>query len=163
VLHGVWHFSFTVSDLDTSVAFYTERLGFELIHTQEQSNEYTRRLVGYPDAHLRIAQLVVPGQPRGLSSHDLELVQYLQPKGTRGEAEIRNPGAGHLALTVDDIHDRYQALTAAGVKFYSPPNDITAGINAGGFTCYFEDPDQIVLEMVQPPAHRLHPEEEVKQ
>jgi len=156
VLHGVWHFSFTVSDLDRSVAFYTERLGFELIHTQEQSNAYTRKLVGYPDAHLRIAQLVVPGQPRGLSSHDLELVQYLQPKGSRGEAEICNPGAAHLALTVDDIHLRYRELAAEGVKFYSPPNNITAGINAGGFTCYLEDPDQIVLEMVQPPARRLH-------
>jgi catechol 2,3-dioxygenase-like lactoylglutathione lyase family enzyme len=66
--HGVWHFSFTVSDLDASIAFYTEQLDFGLIHTQEQSNEYTRRLVGYPDAHLRVAQLVVPGQPRGLSS-----------------------------------------------------------------------------------------------
>jgi catechol 2,3-dioxygenase-like lactoylglutathione lyase family enzyme len=144
VLHGVWHFSFTVSDLDRSVAFYTGQLGFELIHTQEQSNDYTRKLVG---------------QPRGLSSHDLELVQYLQPRGTRGEAEICNPGAAHLALTVDDIHTRYEKLTAAGVRFYSPPNAITAGINAGGFTCYLEDPDQIVLELVQPPAHRLHPDQ----
>jgi catechol 2,3-dioxygenase-like lactoylglutathione lyase family enzyme len=159
VLHGVWHFSFTVSDLDRSVAFYTGQLGFQLLHTQEQSNDYTRKLVGYPDAHLRIAQLVVPGQPRGLSSHDLELVQYLQPRGTRGEAEICNPGAAHLALTVDDIHTRYEKLTAAGVRFYSPPNAITAGINAGGFTCYLEDPDQIVLELVQPPAHRLHPDQ----
>jgi catechol 2,3-dioxygenase-like lactoylglutathione lyase family enzyme len=155
MLHGVWHFSFTVADLDTSIDFYTGQLGFELIHTQEQSNDYTRRLVGYPDAHLRIAQLVVPGQPRGLSSHDLELVQYLQPVGTRGDAQICNPGAAHLAVAVDDIHARYQALTAAGVTFYSPPNDITAGVNAGGYACYFEDPDQIVLEMVQPPTHRL--------
>jgi catechol 2,3-dioxygenase-like lactoylglutathione lyase family enzyme len=159
MLHGVWHFSFTVSDLDKSVAFYTELLRFELIHTQEQSNAYTRSLVGYPDAHLRIAQLVVPGQPRGLSSHDLELVEYVRPKGTRGEAEICNPGAAHLALTVDDIHDRHTALTDAGVRFYSPPNVITAGVNEGGFTCYFEDLDQIVLEMVQPPVHRLHPAE----
>jgi catechol 2,3-dioxygenase-like lactoylglutathione lyase family enzyme len=154
-MHGVWHFSFTVSNLDTSIAFYTKQLDFELIHIQEQSNEYTQRLVGYPDAHLRIAQLVVPGQPRGLSSHDLELVEYLSPRGVRGDAGICNPGAAHLALTVDDIHARYERLTAAGARFYSPPNVITAGINEGGFTCYFEDPDQIVLELVQPPAHRL--------
>jgi catechol 2,3-dioxygenase-like lactoylglutathione lyase family enzyme len=155
MVQGVWHFSFTVSNLDASIAFYTNQLDLELIHTQEQSNEYTRRLVGYPDAHLRIAQLVVPGQPRGLSSHDLELVEYVAPLGVRGDPGICNPGAAHLAITVDDIHDRYERLTAAGVRFYSPPNAITAGINEGGFTCYFEDPDQIVLELVQPPAHRL--------
>jgi catechol 2,3-dioxygenase-like lactoylglutathione lyase family enzyme len=158
VLHGVWHFSFTVSDLDKSIAFYTDQLGLELIHTQEQSNEYTSKLVGYPQAHLRIAQLVVPGQPRGLSTHDLELVEYVQPRGTRGEAEICNPGAAHLALTVDDILDRYAKMTAAGVRFYSPPNAITAGVNTGGFTCYLEDPDRIVLELVQPPARRTQGE-----
>jgi hypothetical protein len=42
-------------------------------------------------------------------------------------------------------------LVAAGVQFFSPPNLITAGVNAGGFTCYFHDPDKIVLEILQPP------------
>ncbi|MDX6330670.1 MAG: lactoylglutathione lyase, partial [Streptomycetaceae bacterium] len=42
-----------------------------------------------------------------------------------------------------------------GVRFFSPPNAITSGINKDGWTCYFEDPDRIVLELVQPPAHRL--------
>lgn len=155
MIHGVWHFSFTVSDLDTSIAFYTGQLDFMLIHTQVQANEYTRQLVGYPDAHLRIAQLAVPGQPRSLSTHDLELVEYVAPRGVRQDAGICNPGAAHMAIAVDDIHARYMKLTAAGTRFFSPPNAITAGINEGGFTCYFEDPDQIVLELVQPPAHRL--------
>ena len=103
MLHGVWHFSFTVSDLDRSIEFYRDLLGFELVHTQEQANAYTRRLVGYPDASLRVAQFAVPGQPRGISTHDLELVQYLSPKGERGSREICNPGAAHMAMTVDDI------------------------------------------------------------
>jgi catechol 2,3-dioxygenase-like lactoylglutathione lyase family enzyme len=101
-LHGVWHFSFTVSDLDRSVAFYRDLLGFELVHVQEQDNAYTRRLVGFPDAVLRAAQLAVPGQPRGLSTHDLELVEYIEPKGSRGDGRINDPGAAHLAVTVED-------------------------------------------------------------
>ena len=35
---GVWHFSFTVSNLERSIAFYT-KLGLELLLTQEQANE----------------------------------------------------------------------------------------------------------------------------
>ena len=154
MLRGVWHFSFTVANLDRSILFYRDLLGFELIHTQEQANEYTRRLVGYPDASLRIAQFVIPGQPRGLSTHDLELVEYVVPRGTRGDSNICNPGAAHLALIVDDIQQRYERFVAAGVRFVSPPTYITAGINTGGYTCYFRDPDDIVLEMVQPPPHR---------
>ena len=53
---GVWHFSFTVADIERWVQSYRDLLGFELIHRQEQANEYTDRLVGYPGAHLRIAQ-----------------------------------------------------------------------------------------------------------
>ncbi len=157
MLRGIWHFSFTVADIERSIAFYRDLIGFELIHQQEQANEYTRRLVGYPDAHLKIAQFVVPGEPRGLSTHDLELVEYVRPKGARGDINICNPGAAHLAFAVDDIQERYRRLVAEGVKFFSPPNLITAGINLGGFTCYFHDPDTIVLEMLQPPPSRLPP------
>lgn len=154
-LHGIWHFSFTVADIERSIRFYRDLLGFELVHEQEQQNAYTSQLVGYANAHLKVAQFAVPGQPRGLSSHDLELVEYVNPRGTRGDTNICNPGAAHLAICVDDIQDRYEMLHSAGVQFNSPPTAITAGVNVGGFTCYFRDPDQIVLEMVQPPARRL--------
>jgi catechol 2,3-dioxygenase-like lactoylglutathione lyase family enzyme len=165
-MYGVWHFSFTVTDIERSVTFYRDVLGFELIHRQEQANEYTRRLVGYADAHLKVAQFALPGQPRGRSTHDLELLEFVAPRGVRGDIGICNPGAAHLAIGVDDIHDRYGRLIAAGVHFFSPPNLITAGINEGGFTCYFHDPDQIVLEMVQPPdvsrqALRVNPGAEI--
>ena len=154
-LRGVFHFSFTVSDLDRSVAFYRDLLGLELVHTQEQDNAYTRRLVGFPDAALRVAQLAVPGQPRGISTHDLELVMYVRPEGVRREGRINDPGAAHLAITVTDAWAAYERLTGAAVRFVSPPNAITAGVNVGGYACYFYDPDEIVLELLQPPAHRL--------
>lgn len=149
---GVWHFSFTVSDLAVSVAFYRDLLGFDVVHTQQQDNPYTRRLVGYADASLHIAQLRVPGQAPAASGHHLELVQYLSPVGSRGDDNICNPGAGHLALQTTDIHAAFEHLSARGVTFVSPPNEITAGINRGGFACYFKDPDNIVLELVQPPT-----------
>jgi catechol 2,3-dioxygenase-like lactoylglutathione lyase family enzyme len=152
---GIWHFSFTVSELDDAVDFYTDLLGFECIHRQEQDNEYTRRLVGYPDAHLRIAQLVVPGQPRGLSTHDLELVQFLSPIGERGDHNICNPGQAHLALTVEDLAAEYERLSQAGVEFFSEPNRITAGVNEGGGTVYFYGFDRLVHELVQPPPGRI--------
>jgi lactoylglutathione lyase len=154
-MHGVFHFSFTVSDIERSVAFYRDVLGLALVHRQEQANEYTRRFVGYPDAHLRVAQFAVPGEPRGVSTHDLELIEYVRPRGERRSPEMYHPGAAHLAFTVDDIERRHAELVATGVRFVSPPVSITAGANEGGFACYFADPDLITLELLQPPAHRL--------
>lgn len=148
---GVWHFSFTVADLDRSVDFYAGLLGMELVHRQEQDNDYTRALVGFPDARLRVAQLAVPGQPRGASSHDLELVEYVAPRAEPTDTQRNRPGAAHLAFAVADAPATYERLRDAGVSFVSPPQAITAGVNRGGYTCYFLDPDGITLELVQVP------------
>jgi catechol 2,3-dioxygenase-like lactoylglutathione lyase family enzyme len=156
-VRGTWHFSFTVADIEASVAFYRDLLGLELIHQQDQDNEYTRRLVGFPDASLRIAQLAVPGEPRGPSGHHLELVEYVVPRGAPYGPERNRPGASHLAFCVADAQAAYESLRAGGVRFVSPPQAITAGVNTGGFTCYFLDPDDITLELVQPPPGRLGP------
>jgi catechol 2,3-dioxygenase-like lactoylglutathione lyase family enzyme len=152
---GLWHFSFTVSDIEQSIAFYRDVLGLTLVHQQDQSNEYTRRLVGYPDAELRIAQLAIPGQDRRVSTHDLELVEYTVPRGEPFGPERHRPGASHLALCVRDARAEHARLSGLGVAFVSEPQEITAGVNRGGFTCYFLDPYDITLELVQPPADRL--------
>jgi catechol 2,3-dioxygenase-like lactoylglutathione lyase family enzyme len=152
---GVWHFSFTVEDIDRSLDFYCGLLGLELVRRQVQDNAYTRRLVGYPDADLEVAQLAVPGQPRGISTHDLELVSYRRPRGVRGDLATPNPGVAHMAFAVEDAVATYTRLLSHGVVFVSPPNLIEAGVNRGGHACYFRDPDGITLELVQPPPGRI--------
>lgn len=149
---GIWHTSFTVADLERSIRFYRDDLGLELVHVQEQSNEYTRTFVGYPDAHLKIAQFAIPNGPRTRSGHVLELVQYLSPIGDPLQAERYQPGAAHLAFWVQDTRALYQRLTLRGVRFISEPVEITAGINRGGATVYLQDPDGNTLEFVTAPA-----------
>ena len=151
MLQGVFHFSFTVADINRSVDWYTRVLGLELVHAQRQENAYTRTLVGYPDATLEIAQLRIPGQVPATSTHVLELVQYLSPDGERPELPTVNVGVAHLALTVSDIHGEYERLRGLGVPFRNPPVAIEEGANRGGFACYFADPDGITLELLQRP------------
>lgn len=149
-MYQVWHFSFTVSDLDAAVDFYVDTLGCTCVHRQEGDNAYTRQLVGYPDAHIRVAQIRI-GATAGPSGHDLELVEYLSPAGTRGDINISNPGAAHLAFAVDDLDAEYARLRGLGVRFFSTPARITEGVNAGGAAVYFHGPDDIVHELVEPP------------
>lgn len=151
MLIAYWHFSFTVSDIEQSVDFYTRVLGMKLVHRQEQANEYTAKLVGYENAHLKVAQLTVEGMPGMRSGHLLELVEYVYPHCEPTDTATCRPGSAHLAFQVDDIHAEYERMTGLGVRFKSTPNAITAGINNGGFTCYFLDPDDITLEIIQAP------------
>ena len=151
MIHGFWHVSFTVSNLETSVHWYTQVLGFEYVRGQVQANEYTAQLVGFPNVHLKVAQLRVPGLTVPRSSHHIELIEYVHPRGEDIPLETNRTGVGHWAFQVDDLRAEYARLAALGVRFKSEPNYIAAGVNQGGYAVYFTDPDGITLEMVQPP------------
>lgn len=155
MLLGTWHFSWTVSNLERSLEFYCGDLGFELVHQQENANEYTEKLVGLPGAHLKAALLKYGSSPAGPSGHVVELIEYVNPKGVKLDSTPCNVGAAHLAFLTSDVHSMYERLSIKGVKFVSPPVAIESGINRGGFTCYMKDPDDFTLEMLQPPPERL--------
>jgi catechol 2,3-dioxygenase-like lactoylglutathione lyase family enzyme len=156
MIADVLHFSWTVSDLEQSIDWYTRVLGLELVHRQRQENEYTQVLVGIPGAVLEIAQFAVPGVPPTRSTHMLELVEYITPRGRDlGDLAPNSVGCAHLALMVTDIHERYRRMVEQGVVFRNPPVGITVGANMGGFACYFHDPDGLTLELLQPSVERL--------
>jgi len=153
MIRGFWHVSFTVRDIDAAVKWYTEVLGLEYVRSQEQANEYTDKLVAYKNAHLKVAQLCVPGDTIPLSRHHIELVEYVNPRGEDIPLDTNRTGVGHWAFIVDDIHQEFERMKALGVKFKAEkPIAIEAGVNKGGFTVYFTDPDGITLELVQPPS-----------
>lgn len=152
MIRGFWHVSFTVSNIDASVKWYTEVLGLEFVRSQVQHNEYTSKLVAFPDAHLKVAQLRVPGQTIPISRHHIELVEYIHPRGEDISLDTNRTGVGHWAFIVDDIHAEFKRLKALGVKFKAEePIAIEAGVNKGGYTIYFTDLDGITLELLQPP------------
>lgn len=152
MIQGFWHVSFTVSDLDAAVKWYTEVLGLEYVRGQVQHNEYTSKLVAFPEAHLKVAQLSVPGSTIPISRHHIELVEYVNPRGEDIPLDTNRTGVGHWAFIVDDIHAEFNRLKALGVHFKAEqPIAIEQGVNKGGYTIYFNDPDGITLELIQPP------------
>lgn len=144
----IHHTGYTVSDLDRSLAFYEGQLGLEVLATQEKQGGYLAAIVGYPDAHVRMAHLRVPG-----ADHVIELFEYLAPAGARpGRLEPRDVGVSHVCIVVDDLPAVYERLVGAGVdSFVSPPVEVDTGINTGGMALYLRDPDGIPVEIFQPP------------
>src|SRR5438128_10566932 len=116
MITGVWHFSFTVSDLERSLDFYTGLLGMKLTHRQDQSSGYTRKLVGYPDADLRVALLGFEGASSP-SGHVLELIQYRAPVCPAHPPGTAYPNSAHLAFVTENAPREYERLRAAGVHF----------------------------------------------
>lgn len=152
MLVNYFHFSFTVSDLERSIDFYTRVVGMTLVGTQVHDQPYTSVQVGFPDAVLKAARLTIDGIAPSRSGHLLELIEYVTPRGVPTDTTTNRPGSAHLAFQVDDLWAAYNRMLAEGVRFKSEPVRITAGPNEGGWTIYFYDPDGITLEMVQPRA-----------
>lgn len=143
---GVDHTSYTVSNLERSLHFYRDLLGFELLWQREASNQYLRDIVGFPDCIIKQAHLRIPN-----SVHKLELFEYVQPRGDAPIVSTNNPGSSHLSLIIEDLPAAYEALKAEGVQFRSEPVYIDAGANTGGYTLYMLDPDGITVELFQLP------------
>ncbi len=144
------HTGYTVSNLERSLGFYRDLLGCEVMATQEKQGGYLAAIVGYPDAHVRMAHLRAPE-----SDHVIELFEYLSPVpdqvDNESRLEPRNVGTAHMCFVVGDLGATYERLVAAGVEFVSPPVEIDTGINAGGRSLYLRDPDGIPMELFQPP------------
>ena len=145
-ISGVDHTSYTISNLERSLAFYVGLLGCEILWQREITNEYFRDIVGFPDCIVKAAHLRIPG-----SDHHIELFEYVQPQGSKADVRTNNVGSSHISFLVDDLPAAYHELKARGVQFRSTPVEITAGANKGGWGIYLLDPDGITVELFQVP------------
>jgi catechol 2,3-dioxygenase-like lactoylglutathione lyase family enzyme len=148
VIRGVHHVSRTVSDLDRSLTFYRDLLGLEVFSEEELEGETLEQVVGLSDARLRVVELSVEG------SCLLELIEYHAPGGSPfpASASPADVGANHVALLVEDCVAAYETLSAAGVRFTSPPTMIGGGPFEGTLATYCFDPDGLIVELWQPPG-----------
>ncbi len=140
---SVNHTSFTVSDVDRSVAFYTDALGMKLLNVSEREPAFSELVTGIPGAHLKIAYVEVV-------DYRIELIQYLAPTAEKIDTRTCNVGSAHVAFNVENLQGIYREMSAKGVKFISEPRVIPAGPNKGGKAVYLEDPDSNTLEFIEP-------------
>ena len=150
MIRAIDHINIVVTDLERSVAFYTELLGFKLAKEATLEGEWIDRIVGLKGVRGRVAYVVAPaGEPR------VELLCYDSPAG---EDPVVNRAANtvglrHIALRVDDIHAMTAKLRAAGVEVFSDPVKVPSGVvqhDQGHKTLvYFLDPDGVILELSQ--------------
>jgi catechol 2,3-dioxygenase-like lactoylglutathione lyase family enzyme len=150
MIRAVDHINIVVTDLARSVRFYTEVLGFRQTKEAYLEGEWIDRIVGLHGVKARAAFIVAPaGEPR------IELLEYAAPEGgsAPGASSANTIGLRHLALRVDDMAATVARLRAAGMKVFSDPVRVPAGVvqhDAGEKTLvYFLDPDGVILELAE--------------
>ena len=144
---GADHTGITVSDLERSLAFWRDVLGFELSHRAHQTGDLASKITGVPTAEIKLAVLKTP------TGHRIELLEYLAPANRkRLDPRPCDVGSVHIALTVDNLDGVLFAIAASGWKAAGAPQTLTVGPNAGKRVIYVRDPDGTTIEFMQPPA-----------
>ena len=110
-----------VNDVDTSLRFYRDALGLELV-----------RQFDVPAGRFTLIYLAAPGDHEA----QVELTYNLDPQELGGGRNF-----GHLAYAVEDIYATCARLQAHGVTIQRPPRD--------GNMAFVRSPDQISIELLQ--------------
>jgi len=139
------HTGITVANLDRSLAFWRDVLGFELSHRAHHTEDLASEVTGVPGAEISL--VVLKGY-----SHKIELLEYLAPSD-RKHVDLRpcDVGSVHIALIVDNLDAVLSAIAASGWKAAGKPQTLKTGPNAGKRVIYVRDPDGTTIEFMQPP------------
>ena len=142
------HTGITVSNLERSLAFWRDVLGFEFSHSAHQTGERPEQITGVKGAELKLAVVKSP------SGHKIELLEYFAPPDRKQHVDLRpcDVGSIHVALTVDNLDAILERIAAIGWKAAGNPQTLAAGPNAGKRVVYVRDPDGTTIELMQMPT-----------
>jgi catechol 2,3-dioxygenase-like lactoylglutathione lyase family enzyme len=125
-----------VHDQDEALAFYTEKLGFEVRSdvTLSEMDGFRWLTVAPPGQEdMAVVLMAIPGPPM-MDEATTRQVEDLMAKGF----------AGTVFLTTDDCRGDYEELKSRGVEFTEVPEERPYGIDCG-----FRDPSGNSFRLTQ--------------
>ncbi|TKA91207.1 lactoylglutathione lyase [Guyparkeria sp. SB14A] len=122
----ILHTMIRVSDLEKSLAFYTDVLGMKLLRQQDYpAGEFTLAFVGYGDE----SETAVLELTYNWGDHQYDL----------------GDGYGHIAIEVDDVYEAAEKIREKGGKILREPGPMNAGSTIIAFVA---DPDGYAIELI---------------
>jgi len=124
------HTMYRVSDLEKSLAFYTEVLGMRLLRRKDYpEGKFTLAFVGYGDESEHTA---------------LELTHNWDTSGY----DLGN-GYGHIAIEVEDVYQACDDIKARGGEVVREAGPMKNS-SSGTILAFVKDPDGYLIELLSP-------------
>ena len=145
-INRVGRVTINVTDIERSVAWYTQLLGFEIVDevSTTESGQVARALgLGSSPISRRGYLLELP-----TDGSRVELIEWLDPRDTSPpyELPVNHVGINRMAFAVDNVVAARDTLRADGVEFLSPIAPCCSGPDSPSGIVSFLDPDGTVME-----------------
>ena len=143
------HVGICVSDLERSLRFYRDLLGFTAEHDLEVAGEPTNTLLRLRDVRLKAVYLV-------RDDVRVELLHFASPPAPPAHARVMNePGLTHLSFRVADLQAVVRGLRDAGERVLDETVLEFPAFQSAA--CFVLDPDGQLIELVQAPGNPAAP------
>jgi catechol 2,3-dioxygenase-like lactoylglutathione lyase family enzyme len=139
------HLGICVTDLDRSLAFYRDGLGFREVSALDVSGREASTLLEIPGVRLRAIYLERDGAR-------IELLHYPNTAPTSdAPLPMNRPGLTHLSFRVSDLDAALKAIQSAGGSILPHTRIDTPRFHA--HAAFALDPDGTRIELVQSPGN----------
>lgn len=140
MIKDIRHTGIVVVDLESSLCFYRDILGFRVVKKMEESGNYIDNVLSLQNVKVTTVKMI------SRSGQMIELLKYHSHPAEQKMREICEIGISHIAFTVDDINIEYESLKDKGIQFNSPPQLSPDGCSKVTFC---RAPEGTMVELVE--------------
>jgi len=140
MIKDIRHTGIVVFDLDRSMHFYMEKLGFKVLKRMNESGSFTDQILGLENIEVTTVKMVIK------NNQMIELLDFSMNNKVMKEKNINDIGPTHLAFTVDDVDKMYSDFIDDGIEFISNPK-----ISPDGYAkvAFCKAPEGTFIELVE--------------
>lgn len=148
----IYHVGLTVTDMNQSIDFYQNVLGFKLTGELLMEGPETDALFQRKGCRIRVVYLVSNDE---IETPPIELIKFLDDPEIIHRSELQIPSISEVCFKVKDIYALYRHLLDNDVECLSEPQmfDFTNYGFSKSMALYFRDPNGIILEAMQELNH----------
>lgn len=139
--NSIRHVGLVVNNLDASLHFWCEIMGFVVVRTMEESGPHIDAMMGIQGVQVTTVKI------SAADGNILELLKFhSHPHTAKWEGQPYSTGLTHIALTVQDLKETLCRLETANIIISNEPQLSSDG---NVKVVYITGPEGVLIELVE--------------
>ena len=140
MIENIRHTGIVVEDVEKSLRFYRDLLGFKITKQMEESGAYIDNMSSLKGIKVITIKMTLPDRQM------VELLKYHSHPREQKPRDSCEVGISHIAFTVDNLDKEYARLKKEGIVFNAPPQRSPDGYAKVTFC---RAPEGTLIELVE--------------